>query len=60
MNLKASKSGLRRKNMNPNNYVHCWVTGCHGNAIGFNKKVSCEGLLAIATSISQCVCRVRQ
>ena len=48
MNLKVSKTGLRRKNLNPNDYVHCCVTGCHGNSLlhfGLNKKVSCEGLL---------------
>ena len=37
------KGVLRRKNMNPNDYVHCCVVGCHG--FGLNKKVSCEGLL---------------
>ena len=34
------------KNMNPTDYVHCCVIGCHGNSFGLNKKkVSCEGLL---------------
>ena len=23
---------LRRKNINPNDYVHCCVIGCHGNS----------------------------
>ena len=30
MNSKVSK---RRKNMNPNYYVHCSVIGCHGNSL---------------------------
>ena len=58
---------LRRKIVNPNDYVHCCIIGCHGNSLfhfGLNKKVSCEGLLGgdlkyFATSISQCLCRVR-
>ena len=24
---------LRRTNMNPNDYVHCCVIGCHGNSL---------------------------
>ena len=39
---------LRRKNMNPNDYVHCCVIGCIGNSLlhfGLNTKVSCDGLL---------------
>ena len=39
---------LKRKNVNPNDYVQCCVIGCHGNTLlqfGFNTKVSCEGLL---------------
>ena len=38
---------LRKKNVNPNDYVHCCVIGCHGNILlhfGLNTKVSCEGL----------------
>ena len=65
MNLKSSKVVLRRKNVNPNDYVHCCVIGCHGNSLlhfGLNTKVSREGLLGCGgkTSISQCLCRVRQ
>ena len=48
MILKASKSVFRRKNMNPNDYVHCCVIGCHANLLlhfGLNKKATCEGLL---------------
>ena len=65
MNLKSSKEVLRRKNVNPNDYVHCCVIGCHGNSLlhfGLNTKVSREGLLGCGgkTSISQCLCRVRQ
>ena len=53
---------LRRKNVNPNAYVHCCVIGCHGNSLlrfGLDTKVSCEGLLGggglnyFETSISQ-------
>ena len=39
---------LRRKSVNPNDYVHCCVIICHGNSLlhfGLNTKVSCEGLL---------------
>ena len=39
---------LRRKNVNPNDYVHCCVIGCHGNSLlyfGLNTNISCEGLL---------------
>ena len=28
MNLKDSKNSFMKKNMNPNDYVHCWVIGC--------------------------------
>ena len=38
---------VRKKNVNPNDYVHCCVIGCHGNILlhfGLNTKVSCEGL----------------
>ena len=48
MNLKSSKSGLRRKNVNPNDYVRCCVIGCHGNSLlhfALNTKDSCEGCL---------------
>ena len=46
MNLKSSKIGLRRKNVNPNDYVRCCVIGCHTLLhFGLNTKVSCEGLL---------------
>ena len=48
MNSNSSKSGLRRKNVNPNDYVHYCVIGCHGSSLfyfGLNTKVSCEGLL---------------
>ena len=49
MNLKSSKSVfLRRKNVNPNDYVYCCVIGFHSNSLlhfGLNTKVSCEGLL---------------
>ena len=48
MNLKTSKSGFNEENVNPNDYVHCCVIGCHGNPLlhfGLNTKVSCEGLL---------------
>ena len=48
MNLKTSKSGFKEENVNPNDYVHCCVIGCHGNPLlhfGLNTKVSCEGLL---------------
>ena len=48
MNLKSSKSGKERKNVNPNVYVHSGVIGCHGNSLlhfGLNTKFSCEGLL---------------
>ena len=32
--------------MNPDDYVHGCVIGCHGNSLlHLNKKVSCEGLL---------------
>ena len=30
MNLKAS---LRRKDMNPNYYIHSFIIGCHGNSL---------------------------
>ena len=33
MNLKASKSGFKRKNMYPNDYGHWCVIGCHGNSL---------------------------
>ena len=48
MKLKSSKSGLKRKNVNPNDYVHCCVINCHGKSLlhfGLNTKVRCEGLL---------------
>ena len=48
MNLKSSKSGFKKKNVNLNDYVHCCVIDCHGNSLlhfGLNTKVSCEGLL---------------
>ena len=41
---------LRRKDLNPNDCVHCCIIGCHGNSLlhfGLNKKVSCEGLLGV-------------
>ena len=31
MNLKSSKSGFKKENENPNDYVYCCVIGCHGN-----------------------------
>ena len=48
MNLKSSKSGFQKENVNPTDYVLCCVIGCHGNSLlhfGLNTKVSCEGLL---------------
>ena len=36
------------KNVNPNDYAHSCVIGCHGNSLlhfGLNTKVSYEGLL---------------
>ena len=46
MNLKSL--GLQvvlKKNMNLNDYAHCYVTGCHCDSLlRLNKKVSCEGL----------------
>ena len=39
---------LRRKNVNPNKYVHCCVISGQGNSLlhfGLNIKVSCEGPL---------------
>ena len=39
---------LRRKNVNPNDYIHCCIIGCHGNSLlhfGLNTRISCEGLL---------------
>ena len=47
MNLKSSKSGFRWINVNPNDYFHCCIIGCHGNSLlhfGLNTKISCEGL----------------
>ena len=47
MNLKSFKSGFKMKNVNPNDYVHCCVIGCHGNSLlhfGLDTKISCEGL----------------
>ena len=47
MNLKSSKSGFKKGNVNTNDCVHCCVIGCHGNSLlhyGLNTKVSCEGL----------------
>ena len=31
--LKPLNVVLRRKNTNPNDYVHCCVIGCHGNSL---------------------------
>ena len=48
MNLKSSKSGIKKENVNPNEYVHCCVIGCHGNSLlhfGLNKIISCDGQL---------------
>ena len=48
MNLKSSKIGFRKANVNTNDYVHSCVIGCHGNSLlhfGLNTKVSSEGLL---------------
>ena len=49
MNLKSSKNDFKsEKCMNPNDYVHCCVMGCHYNSLlhfGLNTNVSCEGLL---------------
>ena len=42
--LKKSEGGLRRKNINPNYYVHCCIIGCHGNSL--LHLVSCEGLFS--------------
>ena len=56
MNLKASKSFLRRKNINPNDYVHCCIISCHDNSLlhfGLNKNVSYKGLLGGIESILQ-------
>ena len=33
MNIKSSKSGFKNENVNPNDYVHCCVIGCHGNSL---------------------------
>ena len=48
MNLKSFKRGFKQENVNPNDYGHCCVIGCHVNSLlhfGLNSKVSCEGLL---------------
>ena len=50
MNLKSSKSGFKKENVNPDhfNYFHCCAISCHGDSLlhfGLNTKVSCEGLL---------------
>ena len=45
---------LRRKNVNPNDYVHCCVIGCHGNSLlrfGLNTKVSREVLLGVGFKV---------
>ena len=47
MNFNPQKVVIRRKNVNPNDYVHCCFIGCHGNSLlhfCLNTKVSCEGL----------------
>ena len=54
MNFRVSKSGLKKRNMNQNDYVHCCVIGCHGNSLFHlvrNKKVSYEGLMGGGYSI---------
>ena len=59
--FKPLKVGLRTTNVNPNDYLHCCVIGCHGNALLYsclNTKVSCERLLGgggnyFETSLSQ-------
>ena len=33
MDLKASKRGFKKENMNPNDYVHCCVIDSHGNSL---------------------------
>ena len=63
MNLKSSKSGFKKENVNPNDYVHCCIIGCCVNSslhFGLHTKVSCERLLVgggdlnyFETSISQ-------
>ena len=48
MNLKSSISGIKKENVNPNEYVHCCVIGCHGNSLlhfGLNTIISCDGQL---------------
>ena len=47
MNLKSSKSGFKKENVNPNYYVHCCFIGCHGNSLlnlGLNTIISYGGL----------------
>ena len=33
MNLKASKRGFKKKNLNPTDYVHCCIIDCHVNSL---------------------------
>ena len=33
MNLKASKRGYKKENINSNYHVHSCIIGCHGNAL---------------------------
>ena len=70
MNLKASKGGFNKENINPNDEVHnSCVIGCHGNSLlhfDLNKKSVVidfkegVGVKYFATSISQCLWRVRR
>ena len=45
---------LGRKNVNPNDNVHCCVIGCHCNSLlhfGLKTKVSIEGLLGVGGGV---------
>ena len=56
MNLKSLW-----RNVNPNDYVHCCVIGCHGNSLlhfGLNTNVSCEGLLGHRNMNHDCMAYV--
>ena len=66
MNLKASKSSFKKKNMNPNDYAYCCVIGCHGNSLLhliLTKQTvvrDFKGAFKVFyTSMSQRLCRVR-
>ena len=48
MNLKASKNGFKKEKYESNllcSLLHRWLSMLFIVAFGFNKKVSCEGLL---------------